>query len=89
MQFGNAAAVSRDMDTQNAKVFGERQQQSEQMNQNWGQMQMSRFKQLNSQRSQQSSLAQKLLEEQLGMASDWNVGLVRMGRWAPTTTVIA
>lgn len=89
MRFGNAASVSRDMDKQNAKTYGERQGQAEQMHQNWGQMQMSRFKQLNSQQSQQSSLAQKLLEEQIGMASDWNVGLVRMGRWTPTTTVIA
>lgn len=86
MQATNAANVSRDMARSNAKTFGQRQEQGQQMAQQWGRAQMARFKQLNSQKSQQSSLAQKLLEDQINMQSDWNVGLVNMHRYPGVET---
>jgi hypothetical protein len=88
MSFGNAASVGRDMARQNADTFGKRQAQGQQMSQQWGQSQMAKYKQLTQQRTQQSSLAQRLLEDQINMQSDWNVGLVNMGRSGITTRVV-
>lgn len=86
MSFSNSANASRDMDRQNATTFGKRQEAGQEMSQQWGKAQMARYKQLTSQRTQQSSLAQRLLEDQINMQSDWNVGLVNMGRSGVTTT---
>lgn len=77
-QFSADARMGRDLARANAKTFNDQQQQGEQMAQRWKQAQMSRFKSLMGQRSQQSTLAQKLLEDQIGMQSDWQTRLIGM-----------
>jgi hypothetical protein len=77
-QFAASAQMGRDMARTNAQVFGQQQQQGEQMHQQWKQAQMSRFKGLSNQRAQQSSLAMKLLEDQINMQSDWQTRLIGM-----------
>lgn len=77
-QFASAAQMGRDMARSNAQVFGQRQQQGEQMAQQWAQAQMARFRGLSNQRGQQSSLAMKLLEDQIGLQSQWQTQLIGM-----------
>lgn len=78
MQYSNVAQVNRDLQKTNAQVYGQRQRQGEEMGQQWGRAQMDRFRSLMGQRSRQSSLAMKLLEEQIGMTSDWQSRLIGM-----------
>lgn len=80
MQYSNAAQVGRDLAKGNAQSFNQRQQQGQQMAQQWAQAQMGRFKSLMQQKSQQSALAARLLEQQIGMQSDWQTGLIGMMR---------
>jgi len=77
-QFANAANMDRGMAKANAQTYGQRQQQSEQMGQQWRQAQMQRFRSLSNQKSQQSAFAMKLLESQIGMQSDWQNSLIGM-----------
>jgi hypothetical protein len=74
LAFSNAAQVDRDVSKSNAEMGNKQMQQGEQMNQQWRQAQMGRYKQLMGQRNQQSSFAAKLLEQQIGLQSDWQTG---------------
>jgi hypothetical protein len=76
--YQNQANMQRGLDTQNAKTNTARAQQGEQMAQAWSQAQMARYGQLSKQRSQQTSLAQKLLEDQIGLQSQWQNSLIGM-----------
>lgn len=76
--YQNQANMRRGLDTQNAKTNTDRMQQGEQMAQAWSQAQMNRYKSLSQQKSQQSSLAQKLLEDQIGLQSQWQTSLIGM-----------
>lgn len=78
MAFSNAAQVNRDSMKANADMGNKQSQQGEQMGQQWRQAQMGRYKQLMGQRNQQSSLAAKLLEQQIGLQSDWQTSLIGM-----------
>ena len=78
MQYSNVAQMERDTAKSNASMNSEQKQKGEQMRQQWGQAQMSRYKQLLGQRSQQSSLASKLLEQQINMQSEWQTRLIGM-----------
>lgn len=78
MAFSNAAQAGRDVAKSNAEMGNQRMQQGEQMHQQWAQAQMQRYKSLLGQRSQQSTLAQKLLEDQIGMQNQWQTGLIGM-----------
>ncbi len=78
MAFSNAAQVNRDSMKANADMGNKQAQQGEQMGQQWRQAQMGRYKQLMGQRNQQSSLAAKLLEQQIGLQSDWQTSLIGM-----------
>lgn len=78
MAFSNAAQVNRDSTKSNADIGNKQMQQGEQMHQQWRQAQMGRYKQLMGQRNQQSSLAAKLLEQQIGLQSDWQTSLIGM-----------
>ena len=76
--YQNQANMQRGLDTQNAKTNTDRMQQGEQMGQAWSQAQMARYGQLSKQRSQQTSLAQKLLEDQIGLQSQWQTSTIGM-----------
>jgi len=78
MAFSNAAQVNRDSMKANATMGNKQAQQGEQMGQQWRQAQMGRYKQLMGQRNQQSSLAAKLLEQQIGLNSEWRTSLIGM-----------
>lgn len=78
--YQNQANMQRGLETQNAKTNTERMSQGEQMAQSWNQAKMAQYKNLSQQRSQQSSLAMKLLEERIGMQSQWQTGLIGMMR---------
>ncbi len=78
MAFSSAAQADRDIAKSNAQMGNQQMQQGEQMHQQWRQAQMGRYKQLMGQRNQQSSLAAKLLEQQIGLQSDWQTGLIGM-----------
>lgn len=78
LAYSNAAQVGRDVAKSNAQMGNQQMQQGEQMHQQWRQAQMGRYKQLMGQRNQQSSLAAKLLEQQIGLQSDWQTGLIGM-----------
>jgi hypothetical protein len=80
MQYANVSQMDRDMAKSNATMNSQQRQQGEQMRQQWGQAQMSRYKQLMGQRSQQSSLAAKLLENQINLQSEWQTRLIGMMR---------
>jgi hypothetical protein len=80
MQYSNVAQMERDTAKSNAETNSQQMQQGEQMRQQWAQSQMGRYKQLMGQRSQQSSLAAKLLEQQIGMQSEWQTRLIGMMR---------
>lgn len=79
-QFANAAQIGRDLEKGNAQSFNQRQQQGQQMAQQWAQAQTSRFRSLLGQKSKQSELAARILEQQIGMQSDWQNGLIGMLR---------
>jgi hypothetical protein len=76
--YANKANMAHGLAKQNAEIKGQRIGQKEQMAQAWSQAQMQRYKSLSQQRSQQSTLAQKLLEEQIGMNSQWQTSLIGM-----------
>jgi hypothetical protein len=78
MSFSNQAQMGRDIAKSNAQMGNQQMQQGEQMHQQWRQAQMGRHKQLMGQRNQQASLAAKLLEQQIGMQSDWQTSLIGM-----------
>jgi hypothetical protein len=78
MQFSNVAQVNRDLQKSNAQAYGQRQRQGEEMAQQWGRAQMDRFRSRSGQRSRQSSLAMKLLEDHIGMSSDLQTRLIGM-----------
>lgn len=78
LAYSSAAQSDRDLSKLNAQTGNQRMQQGEQMNQQWRHAQMGRYKQLMGQRNQQSSLAAKLLEQQIGLQSDWQTGLLGM-----------
>jgi hypothetical protein len=78
MLYANKANMAHGLAKQNAETKGQRIGQKEQMAQAWSQAQMQRYKSLSQQRSQQSTLAQKLLEEQIGMNSQWQASLIGM-----------
>ena len=78
MAYSNYANMDRDMAKSNAQMNSQQMQQGEQMHQQWAQSQMGRYKQLLGQRNQQSSLAAKLLEQQIGMNSEWQTRLIGM-----------
>ena len=78
MAFSNAAQLNHDTMKSNAQMGNQHMQQGEQMHQQWRQAQMGRYKQLMGQRNQQSSLAAKLLEQQIGMQGDWQTSLIGM-----------
>jgi hypothetical protein len=80
MLYANRAALGRSSATQNAKTNMERMSQGEQMNQAWSQAQMNRFKSMSQQKSQQSSLAQSLLAQQIGLNSQWQTSVLGMMR---------
>jgi hypothetical protein len=80
MQYSNVAQMERDTAKSNAETNSQQMQQGEQARQQWAQSQMGRYKQLMGQRSQQSSLAAKLLEQQIGMQSEWQTRLIGMMR---------
>jgi hypothetical protein len=76
--YASQADFGRNMALQNAKTNTERMAQGEQMAQQWSQAQMNRFQGLTRQRSQQSSLASKLLQDQIGMQNEWQTRLIGM-----------
>lgn len=76
--YANQANMAHGMAQQNAEIKGQRLGQKEQMAQAWSQSQMQRYKSLSQQRSQQSSLAQKLLADQIGMDSQYQTSLIGM-----------
>jgi hypothetical protein len=76
--YQNQANMQRSLATQNAKTNTERVRQGEQMAQAWNQAQMAQYQSLSQQRSQQTSLAQKLLEERIGMQNQWQTSLIGM-----------
>lgn len=78
MAFSNAAQVNHDTMKANAEMGNTQAKQGEQMGQQWRQAQMGRYKQLMGQRNQQSSLAAKLLEQQIGLNSEWQTSLIGM-----------
>jgi hypothetical protein len=78
MAFSNAAQMNHDMAKADSKMNSQQMQQGEQMGQQWRQAQMGRYKQLMGQRNQQSSLAAKLLEQQIGLNSEWQTSLIGM-----------
>jgi len=80
MAFANSAQMDRDMAKSNATMNSQQMEQGEQMRQQWRQAHMGRYKQLMGQRNQQSSLAAKLLEQQIGLNSDWQTSLIGMMR---------
>jgi hypothetical protein len=76
--YQNQADLNRSATKQNAQTNTERMGQKEQMGQAWNQAHMAQYKGLVNQRSQQSTLAQKLLEEQIGMQNQWQTSLIGM-----------
>jgi hypothetical protein len=76
--YKNQADMRYGLDMQNAKTNTARVQQGEQMAQAWSQAQMAQYQTLSRQRSQQTSLAQKLLEERIGMQNQWQTSLIGM-----------
>jgi len=76
--YANKAALNRSVATQNDKTNTERMGQREQMAQAWNQARMNQYKNLSQQRSQQSSLAQRLLEEQIGLQNQWQTSTIGM-----------
>jgi hypothetical protein len=76
--YQNQANTGRDLTKLNAKINTERMGQREQMAQAWNQAQMNQYKSLSGQRSQQSTLAQRLLEEQIGLNSQWQTSAIGM-----------
>lgn len=78
MQFANAAQMGRDSMKSNAQMGNQQMQQGEQIHQQWRQAQMGRHRQLMGQNNQQSSLAAKLLENQISMQNEWQTRLIGM-----------
>ena len=78
MLYANKANMAHGLAKQNAETKGQRIGQKEQMAQAWSQAQMQRYRSLSQQRSQQSTLAQKLLEEQIGMKSQFDTSVIGM-----------
>jgi hypothetical protein len=76
--FQNQADMKYGLEMQNAKTNTARVQQGEQMAQAWSQAQMAQYQNLSRQRSQQTSLAQKLLEDRIGLQSQWETSTIGM-----------
>ena len=76
--FQNQADMQYGLEMQNAKTNTARVQQGEQMAQAWNQAQMAQYQNLSRQRSQQTSLAQKLLEDRIGLQSQWETSTLGM-----------
>ena len=76
--FQNQAEMQYGLEMQNAKTNTARVQQGEQMAQAWSQAQMAQYQNLSRQRSQQTSLAQKLLEDRIGLQSQWETSTIGM-----------
>jgi hypothetical protein len=76
--FQNQADMQYGLEMQNAKTNTARVQQGEQMAQAWNQAQMAQYQNLSRQRSQQTSLAQKLLEDRIGLQSQWETSTIGM-----------
>jgi hypothetical protein len=76
--YQNKADLGRNVAKQNAQTNTERMGQGEQMAQAWNQAKMAQYKNLSQQRSQQSTLAQRLLSEQIGLQNQWQTSLIGM-----------
>ena len=76
--YQNQADLGRNVAKQNAQTNTERMGQGEQMAQAWNQAKMAQYKNLSQQRSQQSTLAQRLLGEQIGLQNQWQTSVIGM-----------
>lgn len=76
--YQNQADLGRNVAKQNAQTNTERMGQGEQMAQAWNQAKMAQYKNLSQQRSQQSTLAQRLLEERIGLQNQWQTSVIGM-----------
>ena len=76
--YRNQADLGRNVAKQNAQTNTERMGQGEQMAQAWNQAKMAQYKNLSQQRSQQSTLAQRLLGERIGLQNQWQTSVIGM-----------
>ena len=76
--YRNQADLGRNVAKQNAQTNTERMGQGEQMAQAWNQAKMAQYKNLSQQRSQQSTLAQRLLGERIGLQNQWDTSVIGM-----------